>query len=145
VAEVRRVLGSALHHDAGLAHFALDGVPFTGVSYSVWPNGQPDAESELQDGVNWGFSRSWYSTGQPLGVATMRAGVLHGRSQEWHPNCQLKAEGEYEYGITIWVREWSADGTLTKEYRLTTADRAYRSLMSRRRAYGGNPDAESSG
>ncbi len=142
MAEVRRVLGSSLHYDERYGLYTLDGEPFTGVSYSVWPNGRLDSESELRDGLNWGVSRSWYSTGQPLGEATMRAGVLHGRSREWHTNGQFAEDGEYEYGIALWERKWDEAGALVEEYTLTEADRNFELLRSFRRTYGGSQDAE---
>ena len=142
MADVERVPSNWLGYDAVSSRHTLDGVPFTGTVYSVWPNGQLDCESELREGLNWGASRCWYSTGAKFGEAAMRAGVVHGKSREWHPEGRLKAEGEYEYGIALWEREWSADGALTREYKLTEADRAYKSLASLRRAYGGSPDAE---
>jgi antitoxin component YwqK of YwqJK toxin-antitoxin module len=131
-----RIESSRLSYDAESGRHTLDGVPFTGVVFSVRPNGHPEAESELRDGLNWGFSRSWYSTGAKLGEAEMRAGVLHGRAKEWHKNGQLASEGEYEYGITLWERKWDENGTLLSDYQLKPSDRQYRNLEQRRRVYG---------
>ena len=131
-----RIESSRLEYDAESARHTLDGVPFTGVVFSVWPNGQLESESELRDGLNWGFSRSWHSTGAKLGEAEMRAGALHGRSREWHKNGQLASDGEHEYGITLWERKWDENGTLLTDYELKPSDRQYHNLEKRRQAYG---------
>lgn len=131
-----RIESSRLDYDAESGRHTLQGVPFTGVVFSAWPNGQLESESELRDGLNWGFSRSWYSTGAKLGEAEMRAGVLHGRSREWHKNGEIASDGEYEYGIVLSERKWDENGTLTSDYRLKSTARMYRNLDKRRQAHG---------
>lgn len=132
---MERVEHSCLTYDPESGRFTRGGTPFTGVVFSCWPDGRLEAESELRDGLNWGFSRSWRSTGGKLGEAEMRAGVLHGRAKEWHKNGQLAADGEYEYGIALWEKKWDEGGELVSEYELKPSDRRYRDLVQRRRAY----------
>jgi antitoxin component YwqK of YwqJK toxin-antitoxin module len=131
-----RVEGSRLHYDAKSGRHTFEGVPYTGASFAVWPNGQLEAESELRDGLEWGFSRMWYSNGAKLGECEMRAGALHGRSKEWHENGQLASDGEFEYGITLWEQKWDENGKLLSGYRLKESDGQYKDLEQRRRVYG---------
>jgi hypothetical protein len=131
-----RIKGSRLVYDAPSGLFLLKDQPFTGVSYSRYPNGKRETETEWRDGLNWGRTRHWYVDGLLLGDAQMERGVCHGPFKEWHPNGAIAEEGECEYGIVIWQKKWGVDGNLVDDYRLKKSDRQYKSLQQRRRVYG---------
>jgi antitoxin component YwqK of YwqJK toxin-antitoxin module len=58
------------------------------------------------------------------------------RSREWHANGQLAEDGEYEYGIVLWEKQWDENGILTKDYALKEDDQDYRTLLRYRARHG---------
>jgi antitoxin component YwqK of YwqJK toxin-antitoxin module len=118
------------------------GRPFTGVAYTLGPDGTVVSEQEFRDGLRCGPAWERYRSGQMYSEASFYRDVLHGHAREWHENGQLAEEGEYEYGIPIWEKKWDGGGALVEEYTLTEADSNFTLLQSFRRIYGGASEAE---
>jgi antitoxin component YwqK of YwqJK toxin-antitoxin module len=117
------------------------GRPFTGVAYTLAPDKTVRSEQEFRDGLRWGPCWERYRSGQLYAESHYYRDVLHGQAREWHENGQLAEDGEYEYGIALWQKKWSEDGTLLEEYKLAEGDSNYAMLQSFRRIYGEAPDA----
>ncbi|SEM25163.1 hypothetical protein SAMN05660976_04605 [Nonomuraea pusilla] len=77
------------------------------------------------------------SVGAAHGGLGLRAGALHGRAREWHRNGQLAEDGEYEYGITLWAKQWDENGVLEEDYTLTESESDHRTLLHFRALHGG--------
>lgn len=123
-------------------NWLYEGGPFTGVAYTLGPDGEVESEQEFRDGLRWGPCWERYRFGQMYAESDFHRDVLHGRARVWHENGQLAEDGEYEYGIVLWEKKWDEAGALVEEYALTEADGNYSLLQSFRRIYGGGPDAE---
>ena len=117
-------------------NWLYQGRPFTGVAYTLTPDGNVASEQEFRDGLRWGPSWERYRSGQMYHQAAFVRDVWHGRVREWYEDGRLAEDGEYEYGIALWQKKWDAAGRLTEEYRLTESDPEFESLQQVRRAFG---------
>ncbi|HEY9693758.1 MAG TPA: hypothetical protein V6D15_16250 [Oculatellaceae cyanobacterium] len=93
------------------------GIPFTGVKYFTYPNGQIQKERSYYEGRETGFDRSWY----PNGVLKHEIPKISSSSiietwKEWYSNKQLKTEGFKEHGVTIKSKTCNEDGELIEEW-----------------------------
>lgn len=123
----------SLSTDDGL--YYCDEEPFTGVSYTEFPDGSPRSESEYRNGLAWGKSKSWHKNGTLFSESEFYRDVLHGVSREWSPAGRLVSEIVAEYGITIRETTWDEQGTLLKEYVLREGHPDYRALLKSRELY----------
>jgi hypothetical protein len=123
-------------------NWLYQGRPFTGVAYTLGPDGTVASEQEFREGLRWGFAWERYRSGQIYSETMFYRDVLHGRAKEWHKHGQLAEEGEYEYGITIWKKKWDEDGALVEEYELAEADSNFSLLQTLRRVYDEGQKAE---
>jgi antitoxin component YwqK of YwqJK toxin-antitoxin module len=134
---MRRVTLSELEYrDDGLYH--LDGAVFTGTIVLIAKDGSGREKGfmECRDGLRWGASREAYPDGSPMVEATHFKGVLHGRAREWHRNGVLAEDGEYEYGLALWVKEWDETGQLVTARQMQEGDSAHARLLAARTLYG---------
>ena len=67
--------------DDGL--YLRGGEPFTGTTFTVFPNGQIESESEYREGLTWGRCRSWYKNGQLYAESEFAQDVVHGTARNW--------------------------------------------------------------
>ena len=118
-------------------NWLYQGRPFTGVAYTLAPDGTVDSEQEFRDGLRWGGSWEKYRSGQMYSEATFHRDALHGRAREWHEDGLLAEDGEYEYGYAMWKKKWSPGGELIEDYRLSESSPAFRSLQQLRQALAG--------
>ena len=90
----------------------FQGIPFTGISCEYWPSGRLRSEIFFKDGVQHGKAVEWYESGQKKSESEYRNNDVHGICREWYENSMLKQEDLYEFGIEIYHRTWSEEGTL---------------------------------
>ena len=121
----------------GLYYF--NGEPFTGIAYSLTKEGWEKSQAEYREGLRWGPAKEWYGPDKPMVDSYSFKGVLHGRAREWHKNGILAEDGEYEYGITLWEKNWDEEGILKKDYKLKESDNDYQTLQRYRAIYKNNP------
>lgn len=138
----RRKVSFQTEHVGPNGNWMHKGRPFTGVAYSLAPNGTVRSEQEFRNGLRWGPCRERYRSGQRYAESHFCRDVLHGRARQWHENGQLAEDGWYEYGIALWEKKWAEDGTLLEEYTLTEADANHALLQSFRRIYGEASDTQ---
>ena len=138
----RREVTFETEHVGPNGNWMYRGRPFTGVRYSLGPDGEVESEGAFRDGLRWGPCWERYRSGQMYMESHFARDVLHGRAREWYENGRLAEEGEYEYGVPLWERKWDEDGTLIEEYALTEADGNFALLRSLREVYGGDGDPE---
>ncbi|MGW3071324.1 toxin-antitoxin system YwqK family antitoxin [Kitasatospora sp. NPDC001132] len=122
------------YEDDGL-HY-LDGAPFTGVAFTE-KGGALRSEATYREGLRWGPTKEWYPSGQPMVDSAFVRGALHGRAREWHRNGQLAEDGEYEYGIALWAKQWDENGVLEDDHTLTESNSDHQTLLRFRALYGG--------
>ena len=133
---MKRVLAENISYGEDDGKYYCDGVPFTGIEVSLYPDGSLRSESEYQYGLGWGRARSWHPDGTLAYEAQFFRDVIHGAMREWHQNGQLITEVMCEYGITLSEKVWDEHGRLLKDYQLKEGDSDYRSLQTFRRVYG---------
>ncbi|TCZ73630.1 toxin-antitoxin system YwqK family antitoxin [Flaviaesturariibacter aridisoli] len=75
------------------------------------PNGAPEQETPLRNGVPNGTGRRWYDSGKPMEEVTLVNGQFHGIRRYFYPNGQLWIEEEYRNGLH-WniLGNWDAQG-----------------------------------
>lgn len=130
-----RVLTSEVTYGEDDGRYYCDGSPFTGVAYSLAPDGKLDSESEYRYGLAWGQARSWHRNGTLAYEAQFYRDVIHGTKREWHENGQMQTEVRCEYGITLSEKVWDDQGRLLKDYQLKESDSDYQSLLKYRRIF----------
>jgi antitoxin component YwqK of YwqJK toxin-antitoxin module len=99
-----------------------ESVPFTGILYSKFPNGQFDSWQEYVDGVGQGSWINYYENGNYREVGTYEQNRVEGPVKKYYPDGTLKADGTYrDWRIKIGVwRYYDTHGTLvgTTDYGL---------------------------
>jgi len=109
-------------HD-GLCYF--EQIPFSGVAYDLFPNGQLSSEVEHIDGLQEGMARSWFPSGQLECQQMFWRDASHGKYFEWFENGKLKMARLDQFGFAILTKEWNVDGELVKCKRLRRSDPGY--------------------
>lgn len=64
----------------------LNGVPFTGIVFSLHRGGDLESECNYVDGLPDGLQQEWYPSGQLAGRAIAVRGRGSSESWRWHPN-----------------------------------------------------------
>jgi antitoxin component YwqK of YwqJK toxin-antitoxin module len=141
---MKRISNDRLAYDEESGGFLLDGEPFTGVGFSLYPDGSVRSEIAYRDGFFDGASKKWSADGILTGEQHFRRGAAHGEARKWRESGQLAEEGHYEYGIPISIKTWDADGAVTKDFKLTETNPNYQSLLRARQLEssqtGGDPE-----
>jgi hypothetical protein len=123
------------HHKFGL--YYRNGAPFTGQDF--WSDDDFEGVAEFQDGRRL-RARAWSRSGTPAYDFEYRHKLLHGRRQMWHDNGTLAEDGECEYGVLLWFKQWDAEGRLLEDTRLKETDPEYEKLQTlRRQSEAGGP------
>ena len=132
---MKRVKASELEYP-GDGFYYLNQIPFTGIAITYSKGNWEKSAISYEEGLRSGPTVEWYQPGQKMIESSYFKGALHGRAQEWHRNGQLAEDGEYEYGITLWEKNWDENGVLKKDYVLKESDQNYQSLLKYRQIYG---------
>ena len=93
----------------------LNGVPFTGVIYADYENGQPEIEFNYVNGLPSGLQRRWYPSGRLEEEWHAIRGQGSAWSRKWYPNGVMKFERSNEDNLSIRVREWEDNGQLLSD------------------------------
>lgn len=107
---MRRVEYDDVEFDDQLA--LVGGEPFSGVIYSMHPNGQLESESLYVEGLPDGLQQEWYANGQLEKRAIAIRGKGSSSSQYWYPDGKPKS---YRRDIDQWpveIKEWDEQGRL---------------------------------
>ena len=98
--------------------FCLKGldVPYTGKTFSLWPNGKVEAEGSLKNGRPDGFTTFWYDTGEKAGEGTYKDNKRDGILIEWHKNGNKKMEQNFDAGNLLSNKFWDKEGNEVDSY-----------------------------
>ncbi len=118
----------------------LNGEPYTGIGYAVFPNGQLRREVIYVNGFLEGRGREWYENGQIRKEWVSEKGVAPSHAKEWYRNGQLKSSCLREHGVELKYREWSLDGDLIVERNLAEGSPMHRLLLRMRKLKGKTRD-----
>jgi len=93
-----------------------NGIPFTGIGYSVYENGKLSGEVNLKDGKFDGLLEEWYENGQLKREIKYKEGKNDGLRKEWYENGQLDRIIKYKEGKKVGIyRGWYENGQLKKK------------------------------
>ena len=100
----------------GLYFKAGETVPFSGLMYDYYPDGQAKLRTPVVGGRLSGEAMGWYTNGAVELLEFFENGLPHGPRLCWHPNGQLKSEGQLVQGRQEGVyRQWDEFGALRAE------------------------------
>lgn len=89
---------------------SLNGVPFTGIVYSTFPDGRLESEANYVEGLPHGLREVYYPDGQ----LKSRNIAVHGKgsseSWKWHPNGMMAAYRRNVDLRPVELRHWDENG-----------------------------------
>ncbi|TRW18248.1 toxin-antitoxin system YwqK family antitoxin [Glacieibacterium frigidum] len=106
--QVARADYDDLEFDDDLA--LLNGVPFTGIVFSMHPNGRLEAETRYTDGLPDGLSEWFYPDGRLESRNIAVRGRGSSESWNWHPNGVLAEYRRDENQRPVELRKWNEQG-----------------------------------
>lgn len=118
--EPRRILYDDVDLDDDLA--LVDDRPFTGIIFSVHPNGTLEAELNYREGLPEGLQQEWYANGQLERKWIAVRGKGSSETHEWYDDGKPKS---LRRNIDIWpieIKEWDEHGTLVVDECRTPPD-----------------------
>lgn len=95
---------------------------FSGIAYSVFPNGNLEFYAFFRDGFKDGEFVEFYDDNKIKCIQNMRKGRTYGTRRIFYKNGTKKLEARYEYGVCLTFKEWDEDGNLIKEKSKPTED-----------------------
>lgn len=90
------------------------GIPFSGLTYELYDNGNMSYYSYYVDGFADGDFVEFYKDGSVCSFNKMKRGQVI-ESIEWYHDGKIKEEGIYSFGICISNKKWDEQGNLTYE------------------------------
>jgi hypothetical protein len=98
--------------------FCLKGsdIPYTGKTFSLWPNGNIEAEGNMKNGRPDGLVSMWYETGEKAGEGAYKDNKRDGILIEWHKNGNKKMEQNFDAGNLLSDKFWDKEGNEVDSY-----------------------------
>jgi len=98
--------------------FCLKGsdIPYTGKTFSLWPNGNIEAEGNMKNGRPDGLVSMWYETGEKAGEGAYKDNKRDGILIEWHKNGNKKMEQNFNAGNLLSDKFWDKEGNEVDSY-----------------------------
>lgn len=98
--------------------FCLKGsdIPYTGKTFSLWPNGNIEAEGNMKNGRPDGLVSMWYETGEKAGEGAYKDNKRDGILIEWHKNENKKMEQNFDAGNLLSDKFWDKEGNEVDSY-----------------------------
>ena len=86
--------------------------PYTGKYYTLYENGQKEAEGNLKNGKQDGLTTEWYENGKKAKESNFKDDKKDGLYLEWHENGQKRFEIKYKHGEEVEGSEkyWNSKG-----------------------------------
>ena len=106
--ELQRVNEEELDWDDDVS--VLNGTPFSGIAYMLYPDGALEWEVTYHDGFKEGLVQEFHSNGKLKREWLADRGRTKGARKEWDENGNLKSEGVYEFGVELEYSEWTESG-----------------------------------
>ncbi|MHC1748100.1 MAG: toxin-antitoxin system YwqK family antitoxin [Cellulosilyticaceae bacterium] len=95
---------------------------FSGIAYSLFPNGNSEFYAFFKDGFKDGDFVEFYEDNKIKCIQNMKRGRTHGIRKIFYKDCTKKLEARYEYGVCLSSKEWNEEGVLVKEKSEPTED-----------------------
>lgn len=91
------------------------GLPFSGLTYELYDNGQLIYYCSYKDGFPYGEEIWFYKNGNIKTRKYKKYGRIFGKEETWFEDGKLKSLSEYEFGVCLSYKEWDKDGKLINE------------------------------
>jgi hypothetical protein len=117
-----------------------DGVPFTGIGYSLYPTGELESECAYRDGIEDGLSRQYRPDGGLVESGQWSAGHREGLWRSWHLNGVLASEEFCHFGCPLARVRWDEEGRVVEDFVLAKTDPRYQQMLVQREIF--NRDGE---
>ena len=88
---------------------------FSGLTYSLYPNGNIEFYAFFENGFKSGDFVEFYEDGKIKSQQFMQRGRTYGFRKIWYKSGELKSEAKYEYGVCFTLKEWDEEGNLINE------------------------------
>lgn len=95
---------------------------FSGITYSLYPNGNLEFYAFFSEGFKDGDFVEFYENSKIKCIQTMQRGRTYGLRKIFYEDGKMKSEGRYEYGVCLTLKEWDENGNLVKEKSEPTED-----------------------
>ncbi|MCY6958023.1 toxin-antitoxin system YwqK family antitoxin [Clostridium brassicae] len=95
---------------------------FSGITYSLFPNGNLEFYAFFRDGFKEGDFVEFYKDNKIKCIQNMQRGRTHGIRRIFYKDGTKKLEARYEYGVCLTLKEWNEEGVLIKEKLKPTED-----------------------
>ena len=99
IAEVRVNIDSLVVREdldsKGRRYLQKTKIPFNGLVYNEYPNGQVEFEGPLKSGLQHGVWLWWYPTGEKKSEITFSNQLRHGHGRSYFESGNLQGSGSY--------------------------------------------------
>lgn len=95
---------------------------FSGIAYSLFPNGNLDFYAFFKDGFKEGDFVEFYENNNIKCIQNMQRGRTYGIRRIFYKDGTKKLEARYEYGVCLTLKEWNEEGQLIREKLEPTED-----------------------
>lgn len=115
------ILQKGIHFDELANEYCSDrmlnregGIPFSGLTYELYDNGEVSYYSYYVNGFPEGDFVEFYEDGSVCSFSKMKRGQVI-ETIEWYHDGKIKEEGTYNLGVCISNKKWDEQGNLTYE------------------------------
>ncbi|CEK36550.1 Uncharacterised protein [[Clostridium] sordellii] len=95
---------------------------FSGITYSLFPNGNIEFYAFFREGFKEGEFVQFYEDNKIKCIQNMRRGRTYGIRRMFYKDGTKKLEARYEYGVCLTLKEWDEEGNLIKNKSEPTED-----------------------
>jgi antitoxin component YwqK of YwqJK toxin-antitoxin module len=107
----------------------LDGKPFTGIGFDVYPDGQLRSEVPYIEGFAEGIYREWHPNGVLKEEWQACHGCAEGIVKTWHDNGVIRSEEEVQFGAELAFDEWDREGRHIASRRIDEKSELFKYLL----------------
>lgn len=111
-------------------YYTYEGIPFTGVAYELYDDGQIMSETAMTGGVEDGLQVEYYENGQIKSKLTKHNDWIHGYVTEWYEDGKIKMKSLIEYGIVVWQQQFDEGGQMDYVFEMDTSSEQYEKLKA---------------
>ncbi len=120
IAEVRVNIDSLVVREdldsKGRRYLQKTKIPFNGLVYNEYPNGQVEFEGPLKSGLQHGVWLWWYPTGEKKSEITFSNQLRHGHGRSYFESGNLQGSGSYleDKKEGLWTQYYESDKKLSE-------------------------------
>lgn len=116
----------------------LNGVPFTGIAASYYPDKAIESTTPFVNGLPHGKCTEWFSGGTRRKEWHSLNGEAHGAYAEWFENGSVRISAKYAFGVEVEFQEFDANGKKILARELDSNSSIYAYLKKREKMHLGD-------